>query len=122
MKKVMTKVLFLMLVTLVTLNQTEATIDTENADAVAKIVWETSQESHLTKEDSIANLAWSSQVDFMPNLAGEENYSIIACAADLENQQEKNEYDKLSANIWVDAYKKDYLSREDNISYTAWLN
>jgi len=122
MKKGMTKVLFLMLVTLVTLNQTEATIDTKNADAVAKIVWETSQESHLTNEDSITNLAWSSQVDFMPNLANEENYSIIACAADLENQQEKNEYDILSANIWVDAYKKDYLSREDNISYTAWLN
>lgn len=97
---------------LFTIVQADATVKENSADEVTKAIWATTQEVALTQEDKVSNLAWSTNVE----AATPEKYELVACAADLEGQ---DQVDKITKAVWSDS-KKIELSQADKLVATAW--
>ena len=114
MKNITKRVLVLSAAFLFALTQVDANLEQGTADKLVKTIWETTQESVLTKEDSITNLAWTSQDEMQ--LAADVNYELVACAADMED---KDPADKLTKAIWADE-KKQELADADKVAALAW--
>ena len=114
MKKNTIKTLVLITVILFGLTQANAVVDVVLADKLTNSIWSNEQVNELSKDDTIVKLAWSIQEEVVD--IQNENYEIVACAADMETKDKSSD---LTKAIWSES-NKFKASLDDKISNLAW--